>query len=197
MKALSIFVLLLTSCFCIEMFLKESNTIDSLMQLSKNNPDVDASFKVMCRNKGYPFESHKVLTDDGYWLTILRIPGGKAETKEQYTSKKRPVIYLQHGIIDSADMFICNEEDKATAFVLANLGYDVWLGNSRGNKYSRDHQWLDPDDTTDKHSFFNYTFDDMAQHDVVATIEYIRKATKKDKMGIIAHSQGTTQMFVR
>jgi hypothetical protein len=74
-------------------------------------------------------------------------------------------LYFQHGIADSADAFVMNTADRSPAMIAARLGYDVWLGNSRGNKYSRDHERLDPD--LNAKEFFDFTFTEMANLDVV------------------------------
>jgi len=39
-----------------------------------------------------------------------------------------------------------------TAFVLSDAGYDVWLGNARGNVYSKRHAWL----STRDRMFWNF-----------------------------------------
>lgn len=81
----------------------------------------------------YPWEVHHLTTEDGYILRLFRI-----QAKGTSISPGKKVVFLQHGLIDSADNWIDNTEDYSLGLVLANEGYDVWLGNSRGNKYSLD-----------------------------------------------------------
>jgi len=63
-----------------------------------------------------------VVTDDGYILALFRV-------KSKNLKKGAPVVFMQHGIVDSADCWVMNHPEKAPAFVIANAGYDVWLGN--------------------------------------------------------------------
>lgn len=50
---------------------------------------------------------------------------------------------------------------NSLAFILADIGYDVWMNNSRGNRYSRNHVYLDPD--SDK-KFWDYSFEDNIKY---------------------------------
>jgi pimeloyl-ACP methyl ester carboxylesterase len=85
-----------------------------------------------------------------------------------------------------------NHENNSIAFILANEGYDVWLGNNRGNKYSRSHIKYNPDSDV---KFWDYSFHEMGLYDIPAMINIIKTTTGESKITYIGHSQGTSQMF--
>lgn len=116
------------------------------------------TFKEICEKNGFKFEEHSIVTNDGYILRLFRIPGHEHEPNQHSGREIKSPIMLQHGFADSADAFIMNTVDKAPAFMASRAGYDVWLGNLRGNKYSREHQRFDPE--KNKQEFFDYSFID-------------------------------------
>lgn len=138
----------------------------------------------------YPLETHKIKTTDGYILTYFRI-----QAKGQASMKKDlPVMYLQHGLVDSSDGWVVNarpDENMAPAFYYANQGFDVWLGNMRGNDYSKEHETLSPEDD----AFWDYSFHEMAVYDLPAAFQYIHDQTHQ-MINYIGHSQGTMVMHI-
>lgn len=83
-------------------------------------------------------------------------------------------------------MIITNSEELSLAYTLANKGYDVWLGNNRGNKHSKEHTNLD----VHSEEFWDFSFQEFAEYDLPAAFEYIGELTGR-KINYIGHSQGT------
>ena len=151
------------------------------------HPEATLPFIDYCNYFSYPVESHRVTTQDGYILTLNRI-----QRKYSSISPNLPVVLLMHGLLDSSDGAVINDESKSPAFMLANLGYDVWSGNARGNKYSRSHVKYDPDNDRE---FWDFSWDDIAAYDLPVFFDYVTKATGQQKIDYMGHSQGTTVMF--
>lgn len=72
------------------------------------------------------------------------------------------------------------------------MGYDVWLGNNRGNKHSRTHIKLNAE--KDK-AFWEFSLHEMGLYDLPAMIDYILLKSHVSKLSYIGHSQGSTQLF--
>lgn len=65
-------------------------------------------FEEYCQHFEYPVEKHLITTEDGYVLTYFRI-----QAKHSRMQPGLPVLYLQHGVIDSSDTFIVSREGTA------------------------------------------------------------------------------------
>eukprot|EP01084_Bolivina_argentea_P061763 112906_1 len=156
----------------------------------EKDPDVGRDMIEITRNKGYPIEQHFVTTDDGYILGLFRIPYGRNESMNAINIGKPPIL-LMHGLLDSSFTWVTNFPQQSLAYILADNGYDVWLGNNRGNTYSKRHQYLH----TNTAEFWDFSYDEMAKYDSPNTIEYILSFTNKSKLAYVGHSEGTLEMF--
>lgn len=70
----------------------------------------------------------------------------------------------------------------------------MWLGNTRGNIYSRKHIAFDLETHPDV--YYNYSFHEIGFYDIAASIDYVLNSTKTDKIDYIGHSQGCVTFFV-
>jgi len=164
----------------------------SQFQQAPPPPDPDCLYNItqMIQSKGYPWEEHKVITPDGYILGVYRIPHGRNAPSG---TPGKPIL-LQHGLLDSGTTWVMNFAEQSLGYILADAGYDVWIGNTRGNRYSRAHVKYDP---RHDEAFWDFSWDEMANIDFPSTVYYILNVTQQTKIGYVGHSQGTMMGFAQ
>ena len=108
------------------------------------------------------------------------------------TSRKdrRYPVLLVHGLLQSAGAY-CTNDDDSLAFFLCKSGYDVWLGNNRCGFKPR-HKLLKSTDPR----MWNWNIRQMGVMDLPALASRVLHETGFNKVGLICHSQGTTETFV-
>eukprot|EP01066_Platyproteum_vivax_P009601 Platyproteum_vivax@DN4240_c0_g1_i1.p1 len=126
-------------------------------------------------------EDHFVMTPDQYELVMQRIVGNGTG----------PPVLFMHGLMMNSEIWVANEE-LSLPIHLHNEGYDVWMANNRGNKYSWKHSTLDR--SQDK--YWDFSIDEFANYDVPTCINYVIKHRKDPvKVAYIGFSNGSGQMF--
>lgn len=83
----------------------QKQTLSSKIIYTQNNVKPDR-----IKQEGYPVEEHEVVTDDGYILTIFRIPFGN---KSPLTEKPRPPVLVNHGLLESSNSWIALGPDNS------------------------------------------------------------------------------------
>lgn len=155
-----------------------------------------SDFTDICNVFGYEVEEHIVQTKDGCLLGLHRLPYRKGEDglriNQGEGSIKKKVVYLHHGLLMSSEVWVClTDEKRCLPFQLVERGYDVWLGNNRGNKYSKKSVKYSPQ----SNDFWDFSIDQFAFHDIPDTIEYVLDVTQQPSLSYVGFSQGTTQAF--
>ncbi|XP_047313424.1 triacylglycerol lipase 2-like isoform X2 [Impatiens glandulifera] len=124
----------------------------------------------------------QVITEDGYILSLQRIPMGRLGK----TDGDRPPVLLQHGLLMDGITWLLNPQDQALAFVMADNGFDVWVASTRGTKYSRGHTYL----STDNPAYWDWSWDELVAYDLPATVQYVMRQAGQ-KLYYVGHSLGT------
>ncbi|XP_054839743.1 lysosomal acid lipase/cholesteryl ester hydrolase-like isoform X2 [Eublepharis macularius] len=171
---------------CLTQAIARSEEFDN--QTIHEHPEIHMNVSELIDYRGYSSEEYVVLTDDGHYLTINRILLGR---KDQSRDPK-PVVLVQHGIFTEASSWVANMANNSLGFILADAGYDVWLGNSRGTSWCQRHQNF----SVDQDEFWDFSFHEMAMFDIPATINFILEKTGQKQLYYIGHSQGTTLGFI-
>ncbi|PSN56281.1 hypothetical protein C0J52_00361 [Blattella germanica] len=151
-------------------------------------PDEYLTVPSLIRKHGYPSETHNFNTPDNYFLKVHRIPHGKTCAH----ARDKPVVLLQHGLFGSSADWVVSGPKYSFAYMLADAGYDVWLGNSRGNVYSDGHAYLNTGDV----KYWNFSWEEMGELDLAATIDYILDITGQRCLYYIGHSMGSAVFFI-
>ncbi|XP_066252796.1 lipase member N-like [Euwallacea similis] len=160
----------------------------SFSEEAKFHPDTGKNISQFLSKYGYPLESHDVTTEDGFILTLHRIPHGKNDL----ASTPKPPVLFAHCLACSGMDWIWQGPNASLALLLADSGYDIWLANMRGTGPSMRHKTLTPADS----AFWDYSFHEKGIYDMASSIDYILNLTESSKLTYVGHSQGTTAGLV-
>lgn len=164
-----------------------------------------------CEGK-YKLEEYAVFTPEGYILILHRLrynsrivldKESEIEFGSGYQCRSgglRPPVLLNHGAMMTSEAWLTaptrmipDEMDgsipSTLPHVLLHAGYDVFITNRRGNKYSCKHTHLSTHDP----AFWSFSLDEPACRDLPAVIDFIRELTDFKRISLIGFSQGAAE----
>ncbi|XP_049274329.1 lipase member M-like [Rhipicephalus sanguineus] len=153
--------------------------------VSQWQPDAFRSPAELVRSKGYAAEEHVTTTEDGYVLSLQHVLSGGGRLPGALPG---PPVLLVHGLLSSAVEWVINYPQASHRFLLADAGYDVWLGNYRGTPYSRGHREYSDSDSR----YWDFRLDEIGLLDLPALVDYVLASTGWPQLFLVGFSQGNT-----
>lgn len=151
---------------------------------------------ITSETKSYQIDDFTVQTKDGYILQIFRVRLSQKSQQDlpvKFQQNLHRPILLQHGLIGSSDDWFINSLSGSLGYHLVGQGYDVWVGNNRGNKYAQGHT----NSKISDYDFYNFSFEQMGLFDMPAIYSKIlRFYAEGQKIVYMGTSQGSSQMYV-
>ncbi|XP_075230258.1 uncharacterized protein LOC142329474 [Lycorma delicatula] len=149
-----------------------------------NVPVIYLNTTELIKRQGYLFEEYKVITEDGYILLLTRIVTGNL-------TSYNPVLII-HGFLGTSEQFLLMGHDHGLAPILADNGFDVWLGDQRGNVYSSSHVNYKRNNP----KFWDFSIHENGIYDIPAFINKIQKVTKAPQISLIGYSMGGSTFLI-
>ncbi|XP_077206456.1 lysosomal acid lipase/cholesteryl ester hydrolase-like [Paroedura picta] len=188
-QRLKMWLFIIVACLSQGTFNSEKLTSAEPLERNTVDPECFLNVSEIISYHGYPSEEYHIETEDNYILSVNRIPHGKYNGGDK---GPRPIVFLQHAILGDATHWLSNLPNNSFGFILADAGFDVWLGNSRGNTWSSRHKTLKPTEQ----KFWEFSFHEIGYYDIPAAIYYILNKTGQEQLYFVGHSEGTAIGFV-
>lgn len=139
----------------------------------------------LINSSGYIGEFHQIVTEDDYVVGVHRILARNQKIP------KYPVL-LMHGFLTTPMSFFITSKKNSLPFMLANSGYDVFMGSRRGTKFSSNHRNF----SSESKEFWDFTWHTIGMYDLKAMIDFTLETTNKTKCFYVGYSQANIELLV-
>ncbi|MCO5573700.1 hypothetical protein L7F22_027474 [Adiantum nelumboides] len=132
----------------------------------------------------YTCDEMKVITDDGFVLGMQRM------FSKALAGQRKQAVFLMHGILSGGDSWLLNPPEQSLGFILADAGYDVWIGNFRTTSFCHGHVIY----TSRDKEYWDWSLDELAEKDLATMVGFAYK-TINMRLHFVGFSQGSQAAF--
>ena len=150
---------------------------------------------------GYDYDMYTVTTSDNWELSMFRI---LPKTGTTMLTDQVPILLQHSSMMDSLSWLQAQPDDlDPMPMQLVDRGFDVWMANSRGTKYSNTNADF-PKADEDHFSYemmkqnvlkYNFSWAEQGEIDTPAFIDKILEVTAQEKVSYVGYGEATTSLL--